>query len=259
MRRLLAPRWLAAHVFVLAVCFTCVFLGFWQVSRLQERRLDNQVQAARLEAPPVPLEDMLEQAGADIDSLEYRRTTVTGVYRPENETLIRSQVFQGQAGFDVVTPLILEDGTAVAVNRGWVPLEFDRVPVTAAPPPEGQVTVEGIVRLSQPANDPSQSGPVFTRVDLDLIASYAGLDLAPVYVELVGDPNPTELPVVNALPDFTDEGPHLSYAIQWFAFAVVGVIGYGFLLRRAIRRSGNGNGETGDDLDAGQSSQVGPS
>lgn len=258
MRRLLAPRWLAAHVFVLAVCVTCVLLGFWQVSRLQERRLSNEVQTARLEAPPLPVEDLLAQAGDDVDSLEYRRATAAGVYQPESEVLIRSQVFNGQAGFDVVTPLVADDGTAVAVNRGWVPLEFDQVPVRAAPPPEGEVTVEGLVRLSERGTNPNQAGPVLTRVDLDLISQQVGLDLAPVYIEIVGDPNPTVLPVVSPPPDFGDEGPHLTYAIQWFAFALVGAIGYGFLLRRAIRRSGDGNGEIGDYLDSREERQIGP-
>ncbi len=251
MRRLLSPRWVAAHVFVLAVCVTCVLLGFWQLSRLQERRLENRIFSARLEAEPLPLEEMLAGAGDDIDSLEYRRTVVTGTYLSDREVLIRSQVFDGQAGFDVVTPLALPSGRAVAVDRGWVPLEFDQVPVRAAAPPAGEVTVEGIVRISREGRGDERAGPIFTRVDLDQIGRYAGLDLGRVYVEVVGDPDPTALPVVNPLPDLTDEGPHLSYAIQWVAFAVVGAIGYGFLLRRAARRSGERDGEPGDDLGAG--------
>lgn len=258
MRRLLTPRWVAAHLFVLAVCVACVLLGFWQLSRLEERRLSNQVQAARLEAPAMPLQDLLTQAGPDVDSLEYRRVMATGVYRPEDEVLIRSQVFNGQAGFDVVTPLVLDDGSAVAVNRGWVPLEFDTVPVTAAPPPDGEVTVEGVVRQSQQGSTTSQEGPVLTRVDLDLIQARIDIGLAPVYIEAAGEPNPTQLPVIAPLPDFTDEGSHLSYAIQWFAFAVVGAVGYGFLLRRAFRRSTERDGEVRDDLDSGQTRQIGP-
>ena len=165
-------------------------------------------------------------------------------------------MFNGQAGFDVVTPLVADDGTAVAVNRGWVPLEFDQVPVSR---PASEGSDRGGSRPPVGAStNPNQAGPVLTRVDLDLISQQVGLDLAPVYIEIVGDPNPTVLPVVSPPPDFGDEGPHLTYAIQWFAFALVGAIGYGFLLRRAIRRSGDGNGEIGDYLDSREERQIGP-
>ena len=82
-------------------------------------------------------------AGDDLDSLDHYRAVATGTFVPESEVLIRSQVYRDVAGFDVITPLLAEDGPAVLVNRGWVPLEMDQVPVAEAPPPTGVVTVEG--------------------------------------------------------------------------------------------------------------------
>lgn len=128
------------------------------------------------------------------------------------------------------------------VDRGWVPLEFDAVPVTAASPPDGEVTVEGIVRLTQEqgslGHDDYASGPATTisRVDIEGLDGQVTGELLPVYVQIVGEAGPTQLPVPAPVPSFTDEGAHRDYALQWFGFALVTVVGYGFLIRRAANR-----------------------
>lgn len=235
-------------------------LGLWQLDRLEERRASNSIRESRFAAEPLPVSQLIEQAGADIDSLQYRRALATGVFDPGPEALIRSQVVNGQPGYDIITPLTLENGETIAVNRGWVPLEFDTVPITVAPPPAGETTVTGVVYLSQkqgPLN-PSQDGTTFSRIDLDEISNRTGMDLLPLYLEVVGDQQVTELPVPAATPTFTDEGSHFAYAIQWFSFALVGLVGYGFLLRRAVRSgSDDRSGEVVDDLDSGEARQIG--
>ena len=242
MRWLLAPRWLLAHVVVLIVAIVFVNLGFWQLRRLEERRLDNAVGESRFEAGPVDLGTLIEAAGDDEESLEYRRATVTGVFQPEDEVLIRSQVHQGGAGFHVVTPLVREDGSGALVNRGWIPLVLDQVPVSEAPPPQGTVTVEGWVRPGQirgslGPTDPAEGRLVtMSRVDIDRIQQQVPYQLDPVYLSLLqGDE--AELPIPAAAPTFDDEGSHLAYAIQWFSFALIGLVGYFFLIRRTARRS----------------------
>lgn len=243
---------------MLAVGATCIVLGTWQLDRLEERRTTNAVQAARFEQDPIPLPDLVDAAGGDLESLEYRRATFTGTFDPSSEVLVRSQVRDGRAGFDVVTPMVGSGATAL-VNRGWVPLEFDQAPVAAAMPPVERVGVMGVVRPSEPATaispvDGSGSATV-SRVDIPLLEERLGVDLLPVYLEVIGEASPTQLPIPAPAPDFSDEGPHLNYAIQWFSFAVVAAVGYGLLLRRAVRaRSAGGEGEPGDDLDAGEPS-----
>lgn len=242
MRFLLSPKWIVGHVLIIALAVTFVLLGFWQLDRLQQRRESNAVNQARYDADPVPLTDMLAAAGDDTASLEYRRVTVTGEFDPSQEVLLRSQVRDTRAGFDVVTPLRVNGGPTVLVDRGWVPLEFDRVPVVAASPPAGEATVEGIVRLSQSrsgsGHDDFADGPAVTisRVDIDGLAAQIDGELAPVYVQVLGDVGPTVLPVPADPPDFRDEGPHRDYAIQWFAFTLIAVVGHGLLIRRAIAK-----------------------
>ncbi len=233
---------MAAHIVVIVVVVVFVNLGFWQLRRLEERRTTNAVGESRFESEPTSLEDLIIAAGDDIDSLEFRRVQLTGEYQPEHEVLIRSQVHQGVAGFHVITPLLTEDGRAVLVNRGWVPLGLDQVPVAEALPPEGQVTVEGWVRPTQhrPALGPEDPGEGrlerMSRVDIDRIGDQVPFDLEPVYVVLLGDQMEGQ-PLVTAAPSFDDEGSHLAYAIQWFGFTLIGIFGYLAVIRRTGRRS----------------------
>lgn len=228
------PKWIVATVVVLALSALFIRLGIWQLDRLEERRLTNEVGERRLEADPVDLSVLLEETG-DLDSLEYRRVTVEGEHDPAEEVLIRSQVELGQAGFHVITPLVREDASAVLVNRGWVPITMDRPPVEAQPAPGRQV-VEGWVHLTQtrPAlgqEEPAGDLDVLNRVDIARIGRQTPYELAPVYIVAMGERS-DELPISVDPPDFTDEGPHLAYAIQWFGFAAVGLIGFYFLIRR---------------------------
>lgn len=228
------PRWIIATVVVLALTAVFVRLGVWQLDRLEERRLTNAVGEERLDAPPVELSNLLEET-TDLETLQYRRVTVAGEYDPSEEVLIRSQVELGQAGFHVITPLVRSDRSAVLVNRGWVPITMDTPPVDAAPP-SGRQTVEGWVHLTQTRPPLGQEEPpgtldVLNRVDIERIGHQTPHQLAPVYMVALGERS-DDLPLPVDPPDFTDEGPHLGYAIQWFGFAAVALIGFFFLLRR---------------------------
>lgn len=248
---LLSPRWLIAHVVVLAIGVACILLGFWQLDRLDQRRTENRVHSTRFQERPLPLPQLVSAAGPDLATLEFRRASFTGTYDTSREILLRSQVHQGRAGFDILTPLVPEQGPAVVVNRGWVPLEFDTAPVAAAAPAPGRLTVEGVIRPSaaRTSTSPDDGPATVSRVDVSRLSDRLGLELYPVYLEVIGEGRATDLPVPGPWPDFTDAGPHLSYAIQWFSFAAVGVIGYGFLLRRALRRGSGERGSQGlDDL-----------
>lgn len=261
-RPLLSPRWLFGHVLVVTICVLFVNLGFWQVRRLEERRLENTVVSSRLAASPVPIEDLLSAAGADIESLEFRNALATGVFDTAEEVLVRSQVHAGTAGWHVITPLVLSDGRAVLVNRGWVPLEMDVAPVPVAPP-AGELTVTGLVGLTQErraggAVEPEGRLTRIARVDVDRLDQQMPLALLPVY--LVADEGEGFLPIPVDRPDTTDEGPHAMYAIEWFSFTLIGLVGYFFLLRRGVRRStivdgGPGFGQTLDDGHPGDGSQ----
>lgn len=231
------PRWATATAVVVALSLVFVALGRWQLQRHGERQIENTVNSQRMAAEAVPLEDMLAAAGDDLESLEYRRVTVSGVFDPEAEVLVRSQVANERPGFHVVTPLVTSFGT-VLVNRGWVPLAVESPPVTAVPPESGEITVEGVVRRSQvrPSIGPVEPAgelQVVARIDLDRLSEQYG-DLRPIWVQQT-DPPSGDLPIRVPLPDTDDPGPHLPYAVQWFSFAAIAIGGFALLVRRAVR------------------------
>ena len=250
MRPLLSPWRVVQHLLVLAVLVVLVSLGLWQLERLGEVRERNAAQAARFEQPAQPVGTLLDglALGSDDDALaqlEFRPVTATGSYRPGDEVLQRGRSYQGRTGFHVLTPLDLADGGTVLVRRGWVPFDNDlRPPVADAAPPESSVTVTGYVERSipQPTGALAQRDADEGELDIVFNADLARLDdqlggaVLPMLVHLEAqEPAQTgQLPVPAPRPE-QDEGTHLSYAVQWFAFAVIGAGFYGVLLRRRLR------------------------
>jgi surfeit locus 1 family protein len=227
-----APRVRQGILIVIAfvVAGTCVRLGFWQLDRLHGRRQANAVFEARGAEPVATLTSI------DLAVLPYRDVTATGTYDPGHEWILSGRSQGGVAGNHVLTPLVLDDGTAVVVDRGWVPLDVAGVPVTgAAAAPGGRVTVTGLAlppdQVTAPAISPAPS--ITTRIDLG--RADLPYRLLPVYVLLQNQDPPRALPASVEPPTF-DDGPHLSYAIQWFAFASIAVIGCVVLLTRDPRR-----------------------
>ena len=245
LHRFLTPRWIAGHLVVIVLAGVFVRLGIWQFDRLNERRTFNDTVAERMAAPPSDLSELLDLLPAE--ALEYRRAVVTGIFDVNEEILIRSRTSNGEAGFHVVTPLATDTGRAVLVNRGWVPLDLDDPPVSPALPPFGSVEVTGTIRESQSAptlgpRDPAEG--TLERmywIDIPRIQQQSSYLLASVSIELR-----SQVPVQNGLlpvpvPSLElTEGSHLAYAIQWFAFALIGLSGYGALLRRNRKTGGVG-------------------
>ena len=217
------------------VAVTCVLLGFWQLRRLDERRALNERIIARGSAVPVAIDGAEPPAAARA----FARAAVTGTYDVDHEVLVYGRNLDGEPGSDVVTPLRLADGSAILVVRGWVPFAVQAAPVPEAAPPAGEVSVEGTLLPDEGdgSDRPDEDGIVRT-LDVDGIASSLTYDVAPLPLRLTAQspPQPGVLPRPERPPRLS-EGPHLSYAIQWFAFAAIAVGGAVLLLRRGRRRA----------------------
>ena len=210
----------------------CLRLGFWQLERLRERRADNRTaEAARA------LSEM-ELTGRADSSLAHRRVRAIGTYDPAGELVLRGQTHREQPGVVLVTPLRLAGGSAaVLVVRGFVPSP-DAVTVSSPPPAEsGEVAIHGIaLPLGEREDDGSMlerpgGGTTWKGLDRSAIEARLGYSLASVYILEAPDSAAASSPR-RLEPPALDDGPHLSYAIQWFAFAVIALVGAAALLGR---------------------------
>lgn len=233
----MSRRALAFLVFAVAVSAGCVRLGFWQLHRLSERRALNARSSARLSAPPLALRDVLR----DTATAGFRRTSVAGTYDFANEFALAARTREGSPGVNLVTPLRLADtDTAVLVNRGWVyapdamTVDFTRWMESPRATVTGYLVEIGrTARGSVTANHPR----VVRHLDLDSLAKRLPYPVAPFI--LVATESPPAATASNARdstparlpPPLLDEGPHLGYAFQWFAFALIGLVGAAFGIR----------------------------
>jgi cytochrome oxidase assembly protein ShyY1 len=233
---LFRPRFIAFHLLVIVAIVAMINLGFWQLRRLDQRREFNAEVTSEIEQPPAPLDDVLP-AGTDPDSVEWRTAEATGTYLPEEQFTVINRSQGGAAGELVVTPLRLPDGRILLVERGFVPQATD-----TAPAPSGEVEVVGRLRPSQERrrgqlSDPAQGDlQEVQRVDIDRLAGQLPGPVVPMYMELESS-TPAEagpFPTPVELPELT-EGPHLSYAIQWFIFSVCAAVGWVLAVRHSIR------------------------
>jgi cytochrome oxidase assembly protein ShyY1 len=225
-------RRVAIVTLAVVVAATCVGLGFWQLRRLDERRAANAAIVTARSAPAVTI-----RSAADAAALApFRQVVAEGRYDLEGEVIVYGRALNGEPGHLVVTPLTLDDGSAVLVIRGWVPFRMDTVPVEEAAPVVRHVVVEGFLVAAEPgASGPPDSHGVVRSLDPAAIAEPLSFDVAPLVLQLEQQRPPQPAPPTPIPPPELSEGPHLSYAIQWFSFAAIALVGGAVLLRRDRR------------------------
>lgn len=236
------PRWLVAIAVGVALAALFVRLGIWQLDRLDERRAFNARIEERAAADPRPLAELVDAHGDAPGELVDRPAIVEGVYRSDLEFISVGRTYGDARGTLVLTPLELDDGRLLVVERGLVPPEEVGPPVLAYPPPDGRVVLVG--RLDdgeEPSRigEPEPAGGVLTslsRVDLAYVDRWIDGEVLDVSLVLESSEpapgvSPTRIPAMEL-----SEGSHLGYAVQWFAFAVIALVGTAFLVRRAGTR-----------------------
>jgi len=224
-RRRFRPA-LAPTLAALAGIVILLGLGTWQLERLAWKERLIAARAEGLAADPVALPG----SAADWTAFDFRPVEVTGVFRHDLEQIFGARTFEGRFGHHVLTPLLRSDGTAVLVDRGWVPADRRAPETRAGGQVTGQLTLTGIARFRAddepgwftPANEPEAR--LWYWYDLDAMQEALGLELLPVVVEADAAPVPGGLPVGGRtridLPN-----NHLQYAVTWYglALALLGV------------------------------------
>lgn len=197
-------------------------LGLWQVQRLGWKLALIERVETRAHAAPVAAPGPADWATVAGD--EYRRITLAGRFLHERETLVQAVTDLG-GGSWVMTPLVTDRGFTVLVNRGFVPPERRDTASRRAGQVEGEVTVTGLLRLSEPKggflreNDPT-TGRWYSR-DIAGIARAQDLAaVAPYFVDADASPDPGGFPV-GGLTVLRFSNNHLGYALTWFALALM--------------------------------------
>jgi len=225
-------------LFAVAVSLGCIRLGFWQLSRLDERRARNAAIAERLAAAPTSLDSALR----DTATARYRRVQLRGRFDYGHERFLTSRGRDGAPGVHLLTPLLRPGtDTAVLIIRGWV-YSPDGAHIDLGRWHEGDsVALEGFVD-----DFTSGRGPVtprepdrgIRRLEFDSLRVSLPYSLAPKVVVQTSDSAERADRPARLHGPALDEGPHKGYAMQWFAFAAIGLIGVGAVLRRELGVAG---------------------
>ncbi len=244
-------------VLAIATAAVCIRLGIWQLDRLQQRRAQNAIIASRRAVLPVGISAL---QGRDTAEIHWRQVTVRGVaaYGAEYVHATRSQ--SGSPGVHLLTPVRPLDGawgdTALLLLRGYVyspdgrtfdrekaregdTVSFDALVTSFPPPRSGEVQM------------PSD-GQAVRRLNRDTLAMLMARPLAPFVLLVLGDTAVRDLTLpARVPPPSLSEGPHQSYAFQWFGFAIVFLVGISVFIWGSGRRSAqthSGEPDSGQDM-----------
>jgi surfeit locus 1 family protein len=232
-------KWLLATLLVFAGTALCIRLGIWQLDRLEQRRAFNaEFESARAQ----PALDLNQDQPGNIIGMEWRPVKVTGEYDLVNQVALRNQYYEDQYGYHLLTPLLF-NGTAVLVDRGWIPADSNSAPADWRKYDEaGTVTVSGQIRLGQtkprfggvadPLPEDGAKLVIWNNADLVRIVGQMPYSVLPVYIQPKPDAGNTEPPIPFQPEIELTEGPHFGYALQWFTFATILFAGYPFFLRK---------------------------
>ncbi|MEU6365974.1 SURF1 family protein [Streptomyces sp. NPDC046931] len=242
-RFLLSRQWVILTLVALALIPTMIELGFWQLHRHEHKVALNKVIADSLTATPVPAESLTSPGATVTHKNLYRRVTAKGTFNPAREVVVRRRTnADGEVGYHVLTPFVLDDGKVLMVNRGWIPAngaqtDFPRIPA----PAQGETTVTG--RL-MPDETTAESGIKNVRglpdrqvmlIGSEQQARRLGKQVLGGYIELTSPAPKGGGPELLPDPEHSDIGPHMAYAVQWWLFSAGVPFGWFVLARREAR------------------------
>lgn len=242
-RFLFSRQWVILALLSLALIPTMIELGFWQLHRHEHKVAQNTLISDNLKARPVPVTE-LTSPGHTVPLSDYwRRVTATGRFDPAHEVVVRRRTSRDErVGYHVLIPLILADGRAVVVNRGWIPADGDQRAFPKIPaPPRGEVTITGRLKADETTGGsgirdlrdlpPRQVMLINSREQ----AAYLDRTVLGGYIELTAPAPRGDSPERIPDPDDGSIGPHMAYAVQWWLFAAGVPVGFVVLVRREKR------------------------
>ena len=228
-------RWWWTTLIVIAGVYVLIQLGFWQLDRLEQRRAFNRTVAERWQLEPFDVNR--NEIPADLSELEYRRVQALGEFDYTHQIVLKNQTRNQAPGAIIVTPLVLGDNRAVLVARGWVPSNLSSPEHWAEYEESADHPIVGLIQESQRLpNGNAPTPPASPQVEwfmlnIDAIQPQMPYELLPVFILQLPEEGRSynQLPMREE-PLTLDEGSHLSYAIQWYMFALILGVGYIFFI-----------------------------
>ncbi|MGZ0710970.1 SURF1 family cytochrome oxidase biogenesis protein (plasmid) [Coraliomargarita sp. W4R53] len=238
-----AGRWAIYIALAVVFAIACAFLANWQFTRNDGRAEQLALVELNYDAAAVPLEELIPLGGELAPEDEWRPIEVVGEYLPDDELLARNRPHGGTAAFEVLVPFQTTDGRVLLIDRGWVAPGKDQPNPDVIPaPPAGEVTVIARLRPSEPLPTSGRSAPEgqVPTINVPLVADTVDAAVGDAmeqstYALMVSeDPAAATTPARISEPS-EDPGPHLSYAVQWILFAIMGFIFIGYIIRTERR------------------------
>jgi cytochrome oxidase assembly protein ShyY1 len=237
---LFSSKWLGYLLLAAIFATACVFLGRWQMDRRAETLAEIQRVTSNYSATPVTF----AQARAQFDELdpsrEWTQVKLQGTYDVDGQRIVRNRPLNGQPGYEVVVPFRLVSGETVVIDRGWLPIgnKTPGRPDSVPAPPSGQITAVVRLKHSEPTLQRGAPEGQLASIDLPTYSAELGYPLLTgAYGQLAFETPPVaDMPQPFPMPS-VDEGTHLSYSLQWFAFGVLMFVAFGYAARQQARNA----------------------
>lgn len=206
-------------VLTFAIVYTMYSLGLWQLSRAKYKDNLQQKIVERQNKPAVNY----NQIPYEEDERLYLPIKIRGKYDSKHIVLLDNRIVEGVVGYDVYTPFTMSNGTAVLVNRGFIPQGKSRQDLPHIATPEVDIDIQGILEkppskgviLAENLHTSISWPMVMQYIDIEEIETKLSIDLMDMIVRL--DSNEAggliyNQPVVNL-----NSSKNYGYAFQWFA------------------------------------------
>lgn len=229
-------RWMVYVLIAIGFAVACAFLSNWQFERNESRAEQIELVEQNYDADAVPLGDLIGDDDVLHPGDEWHPVLLRGEYLSDQQLLVRNRPHGGTSAFEVLVPFRDVDGRVFIVDRGWVPPGDGDTPDAVPEAPRGTVEVVARLRPSEqvPASGRGAPDGQVATINLPTIAGLVDGDvITSAYGQLIGE-DPAGAPLGGFTSPTDDPGPHLSYAIQWILFAIMGFIFIGYIIRTEI-------------------------
>lgn len=237
---LFSSKWLGYLLLAAIFATGCVFLGRWQMDRRAETLAEIQRVTSNYSATPVTFDQARDEFNQLDPSREWTQVKLQGSYDVDGQRIVRNRPLNGQPGYEVVVPFKLVSGETVVIDRGWLPIgnKTPGRPDSIPAPPSGQITAVVRLKHSEPTLQRGAPEGQLASIDLPTYAAELGYPLLTgAYGQLASETPPvSDMPQPFPMPS-VDEGTHLSYSLQWFAFGILMFVGFGYAARQQARNA----------------------